>query len=59
VTCTAPLTAITALAAYPGVSAVGATDFHVQIHAYSLSGPRLAVVAPGKARHNILYSGGE
>jgi subtilisin family serine protease len=47
VTCTALLTAITAPAAYPGVLAVGATDSRGQSPAYSLSGPQLAVVAPG------------
>ena len=47
VTCTALLTAITAPAAYSGVLAVGATNIDGQIPAYSLSGPQLAVVAPG------------
>jgi subtilisin family serine protease len=46
-TCNAPLTAITAPAAYPGVLAVGATDSNGQVAAYSLSGPELAVWAPG------------
>jgi hypothetical protein len=50
--CPAPLTAITAPAAYPGVLAVGATDIDGQITAYSLSGPQLAVVAPGGAPEN-------
>jgi subtilisin family serine protease len=48
-TCKDPLTAITAPAAYPGVLAVGAADINGQIPAYSLSGPQLAVVAPGGA----------
>jgi subtilisin family serine protease len=45
--CKNPLTAIPAPAAYPGVLAVGATDFDGQTPAYSLSGPQLAVMAPG------------
>jgi subtilisin family serine protease len=48
-TCNSPLTAITAPAAYSGVLAVGATDFDGQTPAYSLSGSKLAVKAPGGA----------
>jgi Subtilase family len=48
--CSAPLTAITYPAAYQSrVIAVGATDIHDQVTAYSLSGPQLEVVAPGGA----------
>ena len=47
-TCNAPLTAITAPAAYyHEVLAVGATDLDGQIPTYSLSGPQLDVLAPG------------
>ncbi len=47
VTCPAPLTDVTYPAAYQGVLAVGASDIHDQIPAYSLPGPALEVVAPG------------
>ena len=48
--CSAPLTAVTYPAAYRAwVIAVGATDVQNKIPAYSLSGPELAVVAPGGA----------
>jgi hypothetical protein len=49
-TCNAPLTAVTSPAAYRAwVIAVGATTFDKKVAAYSLSGPQLAVVAPGGA----------
>jgi subtilisin family serine protease len=47
--CTAPLTAVTYPAAYPWVLAVGSTDIHNHVTAYSLSGPQLDIVAPGGA----------
>jgi subtilisin family serine protease len=50
--CSAPLTAITYPAAYRGVLAVGATDSDDHVTAYSLSGPKLDVVAPGGAPNN-------
>jgi subtilisin family serine protease len=50
-TCNAPLTDVTYPAAYGAwVIAVGATTVDQQVAAYSLSGPQLAVVAPGGAR---------
>jgi subtilisin family serine protease len=48
--CNNPLTTVTYPAAYGAwVIAVGATDILNQVTAYSLSGPQLAVVAPGGA----------
>jgi subtilisin family serine protease len=50
-TCDAPqTTSVKFPAAYPGVLAVTATDDSNQIAAYSLTGPEVAVTAPGGVR---------
>jgi hypothetical protein len=57
--CDDPLTTITYPGAYGSwVIAVGATDIRGQVTAYSLSGPQLAVVAPGGAPVKGTQDGG-
>jgi subtilisin family serine protease len=55
--CDVPETGISYPAAHPGVIAVGATNYYNQVTAYSQSGDRLDLVAPGgsnKTRIRIL-----